>query len=148
MLPSLSPQEFVAKRRKVELKERSASHSHFNDLCRLVGHLTPVEADPTGAHFTFETFPFPWPPSHEPHDDPRVQAIARATSSLVAKRDAWLNPEGAGEQELKRRTLTNLPNAGPPGWTWPIASWMRRCWMPTAGRTTWRTRRSWHGCLR
>ncbi len=54
MLPSLSPQEFVAKWRKVELKERSAAQSHFNDICRLVGHPNPVEADPTGQHFTFE----------------------------------------------------------------------------------------------
>jgi hypothetical protein len=54
MKPTLSPQEFVAKWRKVELKERSASHSHFNDLCRLVGHPTPVEDDPTGKRFTFE----------------------------------------------------------------------------------------------
>jgi hypothetical protein len=54
MLPSLSPQEFVAKWRKVELKERSASQSHFNNLCRLAGHPTPVEDDPTGERFTFE----------------------------------------------------------------------------------------------
>jgi len=28
--------------------------SHFNDLCALVGHDTPVPADKTGASFTFE----------------------------------------------------------------------------------------------
>ena len=33
----------------------------------------------------------------------------------MAKRDAWLNPQGAGEQELKKRTLTNLYNQRP---TW------------------------------
>jgi len=33
----------------------------------------------------------------------------------VAKRQAWLNPEGATEKELKKRTLTNLYNARP---TW------------------------------
>ena len=54
MLPSLSPQEFVAKWRKTELKERSAAQEHFIDLCHLVGHPTPVEADPTGQTFTFE----------------------------------------------------------------------------------------------
>ena len=27
---------------------------HFIDLCRLVGHPTPVEADPTGRWYTFE----------------------------------------------------------------------------------------------
>jgi hypothetical protein len=51
---------------------------------------------------TFETFPFPWPPRHEPAGDPRVEAIAAAARELVAKRDAWLNPEGASEAELKK----------------------------------------------
>lgn len=45
MLPTLSPQEFVAKRRKATLKKRSAAQEHFIDLCRLVGHSTPAEAD-------------------------------------------------------------------------------------------------------
>jgi type II restriction/modification system DNA methylase subunit YeeA len=64
---------------------------------------------------TFETFPFPWPPGKEPTGDPRVEAIAEAARELVAKRDAWLNPEGAAEAELKKRTLTALYNARP---TW------------------------------
>jgi type II restriction/modification system DNA methylase subunit YeeA len=65
--------------------------------------------------FTFETFPFPWPPNQEPKDDPRVEAIAQAARELVEKRDAWLNPPVASEAELKRRTLTNLYNQRP---TW------------------------------
>jgi hypothetical protein len=64
---------------------------------------------------TFETFPFPWPPGKEPQDDPRVQAITEAARDLVAKRGAWLNPPGAAEAELKKRTLTNLYNQRP---TW------------------------------
>jgi type II restriction/modification system DNA methylase subunit YeeA len=63
----------------------------------------------------FETFPFPWPPRKEPADDPRVRAIAEAAKDLVEKRDRWLNPEGASEPELKKRTLTNLYNQRP---TW------------------------------
>ena len=63
----------------------------------------------------FETFPFPWPPGKEPVDDPRVQAIAAAAKDLVEKRDRWLNPEGATEAALKKRTLTNLYNQRP---TW------------------------------
>jgi hypothetical protein len=63
----------------------------------------------------FETFPFPWPPGQEPAGDPRVEAIAEAARALVAQRDAWLNPAGASEAELKKRTLTNLYNARP---TW------------------------------
>jgi hypothetical protein len=54
MLPTLSPQEFVDKWRKATLKERSAAQEHFIDLCHLVGHPTPAEADPTGQTFTFE----------------------------------------------------------------------------------------------
>ncbi len=64
---------------------------------------------------TFETFPFPWPPGREPKDDPRVEAIAQAARELVQKRDAWLNPPGASEADLKKRTLTNLYNQRP---TW------------------------------
>ena len=62
---------------------------------------------------TFETFPFPWPPGHEPKDSPLVEAIAEAARELVEKRDAWLNPPDASAEELKKRTLTNLYNARP-----------------------------------
>jgi hypothetical protein len=64
---------------------------------------------------TFETYPFPWPPGQEPVDDPRVAAIGAAARELVEKRDRWLNPEGADEATLKKRTLTNLYNERP---TW------------------------------
>jgi type II restriction/modification system DNA methylase subunit YeeA len=75
-----------------------------------------VGNDPTyNAESCFETFPFPWPPGQEPAGDPRVEAIAEAARALVAQRDAWLNPAGASEAELKKRTLTNLYNARP---TW------------------------------
>ena len=50
----MNPHEFVSKWRGVELKERSASQSHFNDLCALLGLLDPVSADPQGDWFTFE----------------------------------------------------------------------------------------------
>ena len=62
---------------------------------------------------TFETFPFPWPPCKEPKDSSLVNAIAQAARELVEKRDAWLNPPGANEHELKTRTLTSLYNARP-----------------------------------
>ena len=51
---ALTAREFIAKWRASTLKERSAAQEHFIDLCRLVEHPTPAEADPTGAHFTFE----------------------------------------------------------------------------------------------
>jgi len=50
----MTPQEFLAKWRHVELKERSASQSHFNDLCALLGVVDPIAADPKGEWFTFE----------------------------------------------------------------------------------------------
>ena len=53
-MTTLSPQQFVAKWRHATLKERSASQSHFNDLCALLGQPTPTEADPAGRWYTFE----------------------------------------------------------------------------------------------
>ncbi|MDQ3694336.1 MAG: class I SAM-dependent DNA methyltransferase [Chloroflexota bacterium] len=47
-------QHFQAKWRGVTLKERSASQSHFNDLCHMLGVPTPTDADPTGSFYTFE----------------------------------------------------------------------------------------------
>jgi hypothetical protein len=50
----VTPQEFIAKWRTVELKERSASQSHFSDLCRLLGLDDPTTADQKGEWFAFE----------------------------------------------------------------------------------------------
>lgn len=50
----MTPHAFLNKWRSVELKERSASQSHFNDLCSLLGVDNPVAADPKGEWFTFE----------------------------------------------------------------------------------------------
>ena len=45
--------------------------------------------------------------------DPRVEAIAEAARRLDELRQNWLNPEGASDAELKKRTLTNLYNTRP-----------------------------------
>lgn len=50
----MTPQDFIAKWRAADLKERSASQSHFNDLCALLGVADPITADPTGEWFAFE----------------------------------------------------------------------------------------------
>jgi len=50
----MTPQDFIAKWRNNELKERSASQSHFNDLCRLLELDDPTTADGKGEWFTFE----------------------------------------------------------------------------------------------
>jgi hypothetical protein len=63
----------------------------------------------------FESFPFPWSPGAEPVDDPLVQEIAAAAKELDERRRAWLDPPGASEADLKKRTLTNLYNERP---TW------------------------------
>ena len=46
--------EFIAKWRKVDLKERSAAQEHFIDLCHVFDHPTPAAGDPTGATYCFE----------------------------------------------------------------------------------------------
>ena len=50
----MTPEEFIAKWRAVDLKERSAAQEHFIDLCRLLDEPTPAEADPTGETYCFE----------------------------------------------------------------------------------------------
>ena len=54
MVGAMTPGAFIAKWRAVELNERSASQSHFIDLCRLLGEPTPTDADPTGDWYCFE----------------------------------------------------------------------------------------------
>ena len=44
----MTPEAFIAKWRNVEATERSASHSHFLDLCRVLEVDGPFDADPTG----------------------------------------------------------------------------------------------------
>lgn len=42
----MMPQEFIAKRHAVELKERCASQAHFIDLCKLLDVKDSVSEDP------------------------------------------------------------------------------------------------------
>jgi len=50
----MTPQEFIAKWKRSQLSERSASHEHFLDLCALLNQPTPATADPDGSEYTFE----------------------------------------------------------------------------------------------
>ena len=50
----MTPEDFIAKWRGVELPEISASQSHFNDLCELLDIGKPIDVDPKGKSFTFE----------------------------------------------------------------------------------------------
>jgi hypothetical protein len=46
--------QFIVKWKRAELKERAAAQEHFLDLCRLLDHPTPAEADATDSTFCFE----------------------------------------------------------------------------------------------
>ena len=50
----MNAQGFIAKWRASELKESSAAHEHFIDLCRLLGEPTPAQDDPSGTRYCFE----------------------------------------------------------------------------------------------
>ena len=87
-------------------------HSRIHELwSRASG--TQLREVESGFRYTptscFETFPFPQPTNEQ------QEAIAKAAKNLNELREGWLNPEGAAESELKKRTLTNLYNTRP---TW------------------------------
>ena len=55
----MKPADFAAKWSKLQQKETALYASHFDDVCRLVGHDTPTEYgarhDPEGKVFSFQT---------------------------------------------------------------------------------------------
>ncbi|HBH26852.1 MAG TPA: class I SAM-dependent DNA methyltransferase [Rhodospirillaceae bacterium] len=51
----MTPQEFIAKWRGRQARERADAQSHFNDLCALVGHPTPAQSDPQDFAFEYGT---------------------------------------------------------------------------------------------
>ncbi len=53
-MSAFTPDHFVQKWERTELKERASYQEHFMDVCRLVGHQTPAELDPDGTFFCFE----------------------------------------------------------------------------------------------
>ncbi len=50
----MQPIEFISKWKAIDLTESAASHSHFIDLCRLLGEETPTDADRDGSWYCFE----------------------------------------------------------------------------------------------
>ena len=50
----MTPAEFKRKWARFQGKESAAYQSHFDDLCRLLGGPTPLEADPSGEVFCFQ----------------------------------------------------------------------------------------------
>ena len=53
-MSNITLKEFIERWSRIQLKETAASQTHFNDVCSLVDHPIPVEADPKGEFFTFE----------------------------------------------------------------------------------------------
>jgi hypothetical protein len=41
----VTPNQFIAKWKSAELKERAAAHSHFIDLCKLLDEPAPIDVD-------------------------------------------------------------------------------------------------------
>jgi hypothetical protein len=50
----MTPDKFIATWKDSTLKERSASQSHFNDLCSLLDVEKPTDVDPKGEWYCFE----------------------------------------------------------------------------------------------
>jgi hypothetical protein len=50
----MTPEAFIRKWKASTLTERTASQSHFIDLCALLGEPTPTDSDPTGENYAFE----------------------------------------------------------------------------------------------
>jgi len=69
----MTPQDFIRKWKNHALTERAAAQEHFIDLCRLVGHPTPAEADPKGEEFIL--------PSPSPLPSPRLRGEGEHASA-------------------------------------------------------------------
>jgi type II restriction/modification system DNA methylase subunit YeeA len=83
--------EVWARRQGTQLRERESGFRYTPTTC-------------------FETFPFPWPPGHEPAGDARVEAIAEAARELDRLRSNWLNPpEWTREEVLEFRGSSDGP---------------------------------------
>lgn len=54
MTDTITPADFIAKWRGNPLTERQASHTHFIDLCRLLGEPAPYDADTDADAYCFE----------------------------------------------------------------------------------------------
>ncbi|MCB2146563.1 MAG: class I SAM-dependent DNA methyltransferase [Deltaproteobacteria bacterium] len=99
----MTPQEFVAKWKNSELKERSSYQEHFIDICRLIDHPTPAEMDPKGTFYTFEAgaskatggegFADVWYADHFAWEYKGKHAdLTKAYSQLLNYKDALRNP--------------------------------------------------------
>lgn len=82
----ITPKEFVERWAQSSLREQQGAQSHFNELCELVGHKTPAQADPAGTFFTFE------------------EQVEKATGGK-GRADVWYNGHFAWEYKGKHKDL-------------------------------------------
>jgi type II restriction/modification system DNA methylase subunit YeeA len=83
----MTPEEFIKRWRDSTLKERSASQSHFNDLCDLLGVEKPTDVDQKGDWYCFERG-------------------ASKTAGGEGWADVWKRNHFAWEYKGKRKDLT------------------------------------------
>jgi type II restriction/modification system DNA methylase subunit YeeA len=116
---AMTPAEFKRKWNRFSGKESSAYQEHFNDLCRLLGQPTPVEADPSGTEsFCFQKRVIKDAELFELHETPDVSEPAERGFADVWKKGcfAWeykgkkKNLDEAYKQLLRyRESLLNPP---------------------------------------
>src|SRR5437899_778392 len=83
----MTPQEFIAKWKRVNLSERSAAQQHFLDLCDLLSQPKPAAADPDGAWYAFERG-------------------VKKSGGVKGWADVWLRGHFAWEYKGKHKDLT------------------------------------------
>ncbi|HVS51670.1 MAG TPA: DNA methyltransferase [Opitutaceae bacterium] len=98
--------EFKKKWAKYRGKETSAYQEHFNDLCRLLGQKTPVEADPSGTDwFCFQK---------RVVKDLELRAVDEAGAEPAHDErgfaDVWLKDHFGWEYKGKKKNLTEAYN--------------------------------------
>ncbi len=91
-MPSLTVSEFVTRWRASTLTERAGYQEHFRDLCALLGHLTPAEADPTGESYAFEK---------------GVKKTGNTSGRVDGFADVWKRGHFAIEYKGKKKNLTD-----------------------------------------
>ena len=116
----MTPAEFKRKWARDSGKESAAYQEHFNDLCRLLQHPTPAEADPTGSEFfcfqkhvvkDAELFDLEAPDASEPDERPAWLDLAhKKLDAAVAAAYGW-PADLTDEQILERLLALNLERA-------------------------------------
>jgi type II restriction/modification system DNA methylase subunit YeeA len=122
---ALTPAEFASKWGGSTRTERAASQEHFIDLCRMLGVLTPNEADPTGDTYAFEKgagkieggdgFADVWKRGHFAWEyKGKKKDLKAAYNQLLQYREALDNPPLLVVCDLDRfevhTNFTNTPN--------------------------------------